>query len=161
MKSPVAGWANVWSLKPIGDGAARNLIAPGIAVSRVLLVIACYFSWGPLATTTEAGSPGHDLRLQNEAKSLETRREADWVATANCAADKQGATDGDGSRCFPLVIYNAGCSGSRLQLQPKVEREVARRQAHGFEFSFRFAAVGMTRHIPYRIERELAFLRLR
>ena len=165
MKSPVAGWANVWSLKPIGDGAARNLIAPGIAVSRVLLVIACYFSWGPLATTTEAGSPGHDLRLQNEAKSLETRREADWVATANCAADKQGATDGDGSRCFPLVIYNAGCSGSGLQLQPRVEREDDRRPRAAAQAdvssSFRFAALGMTRHIPYRIERELAFLRLR
>jgi hypothetical protein len=101
---PVAGWANVWSLKPIGDGAAGNLIAPGIAVSRVLLIIACYFSWGPLATTTNAGSLGHDLRLQNEAKSLKTRREVDWAAMASCAADKQGAMDGDGSRCFPLVI---------------------------------------------------------
>lgn len=66
---------------------------------------------------------------------------------------------------FPIVTNNAGGSGSGLQLQPKVEREEARRpraiaQTDG-NSSFRVAAEGMTRHIPYRIERELAFLRLR
>jgi len=45
-----------------------------------------------------------------------------------------------------------------LQLQSKVEREMTGGSA---QFSYRFAALGMTRHIPYRIERELAFLRLR
>jgi hypothetical protein len=61
--------------------------------------------------------------LQQEAKALKTRQEVDWAATASGAGDKQGATGGDGSRCFPIVIYNAGCSGSHAQLQPMVERE--------------------------------------
>src|SRR4029077_6301381 len=92
----------------------------GIAVSRVLLVIACYFSCGPLATKTEAGSPGHDLRLKKEAKSLETRWEVDWAATASCAADKQGAMDGDGSRCFPLVITMRVVADRACHYTPRV-----------------------------------------
>jgi hypothetical protein len=88
-----------------------------------LTVIALLFFSLPLATTAEVGSSAHDPRLQQEAKALETRQEVDWAATASGAADKQGAPGGDGSRCFPIVIYNAGCSGSHVQLQPTVERE--------------------------------------
>src|SRR6516164_4568634 len=57
-----------------------------------------------------------------------------------------------------------GSADLGLQLQPKVEGEDNRRpratkpQAD-LSSSSRSAATGMTRHIPYRTERELAFLR--
>ena len=131
----------------------------------ILTVVASLFSSPHRRRQPKSRVPGHDPRLQNEPKVLKTRQEVDWAAMLSCAADKQGASDGDGSRCFPIVIYNAGCSGSGLQLQPKVERENGRRPRATAQAdvssSFRFAALGMTRHIPYRIERELAFLRLR
>src|SRR6516162_3968519 len=54
------------------------------------------------------------------------------------------------------VVADRACNYS-----PRLSAKTPGGRAHGFEFSFRFAAVGMTRHIPYRIERELALLRLR
>jgi hypothetical protein len=105
----------------IGDGAAGpssccgSPISPHFACYRIVIFLS------PLAT--KSAVPAHDPRLQQEAKALETRQEVDWAATASGAADKQSATGGDGSRCFPIVIYNAGCSESHVQLQPTVERE--------------------------------------
>jgi hypothetical protein len=88
-----------------------------------LTVIALFIFLSHWRRQPKSAAPAHDPRLQQEAKALETRQEVDWAATASGAADKQGATGGDGSRCFPIVIYNAGCSGSHVQLQPTVERE--------------------------------------
>ena len=148
----------------IGDGCGTSSCC-GSPFPAILTVVALLFSSPHWRRQPKSRVPGHDPRLQKEPKVLKTRQEVDWAAMLSCAADKQGASDGDGSRCFPIVIYNAGCSGSGLQLQPKVERENdwrlrATAQAD-VSSSFRFAALGMTRHIPYRIERQLAFLRLR
>jgi hypothetical protein len=73
-----------------------------------LTVIELLFSSSPWRRQPKSAVPAHDPRLQQEAKALETRQEVDWAATASGAADKQGAAGGDGSRCFPIVIYNAG-----------------------------------------------------
>src|SRR5262245_42271897 len=90
---------------------------------RILPVIALLFFQTRWRQQPKSAGLAHDPRLQQEAKTLKTRQEVDWAATASGAADKQGVTRGDGSRCFPIVIYNAGCSGSHAQLQPMVERE--------------------------------------
>jgi hypothetical protein len=131
----------------------------------ILTVVALLFSSPHGRRQPRSRVPGHDPRLQKEPKVLKTRQEVDWAAMPSCVPTSKAPTDGDGSRCFPLVIYNAGCIGSGLQLQPRVEREDDRRPRAAAQAdvssSFRFAALGMTRHIPYRIERELAFLRLR
>src|SRR5262245_34124862 len=78
---------------------------------------------GRLCPSRDATGQQSVTQSEDWYKALETRQEVDWAATASGAADKQGATGGDGSRCFSIVIYNAGCSGSHAQLQPTVERE--------------------------------------
>jgi hypothetical protein len=82
--------------------------------------------------------------------------------------DRQARCKGrrGGRHCFRLFLTMRVVAVLGLQLQPKVEGEDNRRQRatkpHAdLSPSSRSAAPGMTRHIPYRTERELAFLRLR
>src|SRR5262249_56170655 len=70
------GWANVCSSPAIGDGAAGTSLRCGIALPRILLVLALLFFLGPLATPTEGGSLANDLRLQEKAKALEKRQKS-------------------------------------------------------------------------------------
>jgi hypothetical protein len=147
------------------ETAAGTSSCCGSPFPATLTVVALLFSSPHWRRQPKSRVPGHDPRLQKEPKVLKTRREVDWAATPSCVPTSKARNGWDGSRCFPLVIYNAGCSGSDLQPQPKVEREDDRRPRATAQAdvssSLRFAALGMTRHIPYRIERELAFLRLR
>jgi hypothetical protein len=137
-----------WPLETALRGTCLHADRPS---SCILTVIALLFFSPHWRRRPKSAIPAHDPRLQQEAKALKTRQEVDWAATASGAADKQGATGGDGSRCFPIVIYNAGCSGLHAQLQPMVERESLTSGS----------AAELTRHIPYRTARVLAFVRLR
>src|SRR5438876_8869107 len=62
----------------------------------ILTVVASLFSSLHRRRQPKSRVPGHDPRLQKEPKVLKTRQEVDWAAMLNCAADKQGASDGDG-----------------------------------------------------------------
>src|SRR5262249_56321928 len=107
-----------------GWGWARGR---GCAADRRFLVFRllshCYFSWGPSAMRAEVGGSAHDPRLQEEANPLETRRKSIRARRSPALPRRRASRLGDGRPCFSPVIYNAGCGGSRLQPQPKVERE--------------------------------------
>jgi len=84
-----------------------------------------------------------------------------------CAAEKKKFHGlGDGRHCFRLILTMRVVADQGLQLQPMVEREDDRRQRAkkaqaDLSSSSRSTAREMTRHIPYRTARVLAFLRLR
>ena len=82
----------------------------------------CYFSWGRSATRAAVGGSAHDRRLQEEANALETRRKSIWSRRAPALPRRKSFIVGGRPPLFFVVAYNAGCGGSCLQLQPKVER---------------------------------------
>ena len=158
------GWGTVARASQL-ETAAGTSSCCGSPFPAILAVVPLLFSSPHWRRQLKSRVPGHDPRLQQEPKVLKTRQEVDWTATPSCVPTSKARNGWGWLPLFPIVIYNAGCSGSGLQLQPKVERENDRRPRATAQAdvssSFRFAALGMTRHIPYRIERELAFLRLR
>src|SRR5262249_47860175 len=121
-RRPAAGSANVGRASPAMATATGTCLRCGSPVSRISTVILFYFSWGPSAMRAEVGGSAHDPRLQEEANPLETRRKSIRARRSPALPRRRASGLGDGRHCFPPVIYNAGCGGSRLQPQPKVER---------------------------------------
>ena len=72
----------------------------------------------------EAGASKYESESENKRNLAKSERKEARADTYQQEREEKGATGGDGSRCFPIVIYNAGCSGSHVQLQPRVERKL-------------------------------------
>src|SRR5262249_61965311 len=103
-------------------------------------------------------------RLQEKAKALEKREKSIRPRRPAAQLTRKARRLAGDRPCFPIVIYNAACSGSHVQLQPGVERErgpaATRNTARVVEFVTSFRGPGMTRHIPSRTEPDLRSLRL-
>src|SRR5262245_15350718 len=81
----------------------------------------CYFSHRRREPKSAALRTTPDCR--REANVLETRRKSIGLSAHLRYREEKVSWLGGGRRCFFIVVYNAGCGGSRLQPQPKVERE--------------------------------------
>ena len=84
-----------------------------------------------------------------------------------CATDRLGArVAGVAAIVFDWILTMRVVADQGLQLQPKVERDDdwrqrAKKAQADLSSSSRSTSPEMTRHIPYRTARVLAFLRLR
>ena len=61
--------------------------------------------------------------LQGEPNILETRWKSMGPRRSPALSRKRGSALGNGRHCFSPVVYNAGCSGSCVQLHARVEHE--------------------------------------
>ena len=160
--SPLRVGRTFCRLEPGNSRRRRGgFVASRIAVLRILLVIACYFSsvrrrrQPKLAVLRTTQGCRRRLRhWRHDGKSIGPRHPA-----------APPTVEGRGLRVaavvFRLLFTMRVVADRTCNYSPRLSATKTGGRAHGFEFSFRVAAVGTTRHIPYRIERELAFLRLR
>ena len=160
------GWANVWSPEPGYWRRVGDLLAPRIILSRHFDCYRIVIFLGPSATPPKSAVP---RTIQGCRRRLRYwRHKKKRLGPHPRLRDRQTRCKGrrGGRHCFRLILTMRVVADQGLQLQPKVEREDDRRQRAkkaqaDLSSSSRSTAPGMTRHIPYRTERELAFLRLR
>jgi hypothetical protein len=165
--SPLRGGRNFGrsgrQLAPRGPSLRRGSPSP-----RILTVISLLFFFSRWRRQPNSAIPARDPRLQKEAKALQTRREVDWTATPSRAADKKSSTGCGECGCFPLLFTMRVVADRACNYSPRLSARDAGGGAHQCQHilspSFQFAErqrSAMTRYIPYRTERALAFLRLR
>src|SRR5262249_25999206 len=117
------GWATFGRARPAMATAPGTCLRCGSPVSCISTVISLLFSWAHRRREPKSAAPRTTPDCRREANVLETRRKSIGPSAHLRYREEKVSWLGGGRRCFFIVVYNAGCGGSRLQPQPKVERE--------------------------------------